>query len=176
MGELRRHFRNIWSVRVPRGLQEATLRLGPVVAELQQHMGRAPTVYEIAAQLGCSPEEVLEAIEAASAFRAASLDAPLGVDMPRASSRGANLPADPSEKAFEEIDAKTTVEKLLPLLSARNRRIVELRFYDHMPQSEIAELVGISQMHVSRLLRQAIAQMSGALRDEPDLADHHGTQ
>ena len=172
LGELRRHFRTIWSVRVPRSLQEASLRLAPALTDLQQELRRSPTVDELAVRLGCSPEAVLEAMEASNAFRASSLDTPVGRDAGGSSGHPADqLASSEAEEAFAQVDARRTVDRLLPLLSARSRRIVELRFYDRRSQVEIAEIVGISQMHVSRLLRQALDQMSAALQSDQAPAD-----
>ena len=164
LGELRRHFRTVWSIRVPRGLQEASLRIGPVVLELQQELQRTPTVQDIASRLGCSSEAVLEAIEASQAFRAASLDVDVESDAERRTIQSVKqLCASEAEAAFTTAEAKVTVAQLLPLLSERSRRVVELRFYDELPQREIAELVGVSQMHVSRILSQAFELMAGAI-------------
>ena len=171
LGELRRHFRKVWTVRPPRGLQEASLRLTPVVLELQQELQRSPTIAELATRMGMSKERVLEAMEASSAFRASSLDVNRErVDDQHGVRPRPQLRADEAEAAFETADAKITVERLLPLLSPRTRRIVELRFFENLSQNEIAEVVGVSQMHVSRLLRQAFITMSSALT-EPSESD-----
>ena len=167
LGELRRHFRTVWSVRMPRSLQEASMRLGPALLELQQELQRSPTIAEVAARLGCTQEAVLEAMEASSAFRATSLDGTLGRDSDgRATDRSSQIASPNAAEAFESIEARSTVERLLPLLSARTRRIVELRFYDNLSQGEIAQRVGLSQMHVSRLLRKALDQLAEALGRE----------
>lgn len=169
LGELRRHFRTVWSVRVPRGLQEASLRVGPALLELQQELQRTPTVSEVATRLGCTTDDVLEAMEASSAFRAASLDAPVGRELdPRAGRSMTQMPAPAAEAAFDIVDARNTVERLLPELSERTRRIVELRFFEELSQAEIAERVGVSQMHVSRLLRQALDQMAKLVKESTD--------
>lgn len=158
LGELRKHFRTVWSVHMPRSLQEATQRLGPAVAELHHELGRSPTLDEIGARIGVTREQVIEAMEASVAFRARSLDAPApGL---AGSALHATMAAGDSDLPFSQVDARETVARLLPLLSARTRRIVELRFFDERSQSEIAKTVGVSQMHVSRLLRQALEQMA----------------
>ena len=123
----------------------------------QQELHRSPTVSEVAARTGCSSEQVLEAIEASNAFRAASLDTPSTHETSNAPTEHASLSA---QSDFDVAEAKQTIEQLLPVLSPRTRRIVELRYYDNLSQSEIATLVGISQMHVSRLLRQALDHMA----------------
>ena len=164
LGELRRHFRTVWSVRMPRGLQELSQRLAPSVAELHQELGRSPSVDEVAVRVGLSREQVLEAMEAGAAFRASSLDSgPLG-GSERRSGEQRELASASAEADLQQVETRRTVEALLPLLSERSRKIVELRFYDERSQSEIAEIVGVSQMHVSRLLRQAMDQLGDVLR------------
>ena len=165
LGELRRHFRTVWSVRMPRSLQEASQRIGPAVCELHQELGRTPTIQEIGTRIGASSEQVLEAMEAGAAFRVRSLDTPTVGDDGSLSALHALLPAEDAQSAFEKSEARQTVERLLPLLSERSRRIVTLRFYDDRSQGEIAEIVGISQMHVSRLLRQALDYFAQVLSD-----------
>ncbi len=164
LGELRKHFRTVWSVHMPRSLQEATQRLGPAVAELHHELGRSPTLDEIGARVGATREQVLEAMEASAAFRARSLDAPAPGSL--GSALHATIAADDSDLPFSQIDARETVARLLPILSDRTRRIVEMRFFDEMSQSDIAEAVGVSQMHVSRLLRQALEQLGQMMGTE----------
>lgn len=164
LGELRKHFRTVWSVRMPRSLQEASQLLGPATNELRHELLRSPTISEIAARTGLSNERVLEAMEAGSAFRAKSLDAPVVTGGGDSSPLHASLSSDEGSSAFSVIEAKDTVERLLPLLSPRSRRIVELRFYEDRNQTEIAEIVGISQMHVSRLLTQALEFFATVLK------------
>ncbi len=168
LGELRRHFRTVWSVRMPRGLQELSQRLGPSVADLHQELGRSPSVDEVAARVGLSREQVLEAMEAGAAFRTTSLDSSLEDTR---SQRPMQLKDQDAELEYERVDARRTVESILPALSPRSRRIVELRFYENRSQTEIAEMVGISQMHVSRLLRQAVDQLRSAIDDVPPGGD-----
>lgn len=167
LGELRRHFRDLsWSVRVPRGMKDLHLRIGPAVAELRNELGRSPSVADVARHLGLEEEQVLAAMEAGAAFKASSLDA---ASSDQRSVHEHRLSS--SETRYAEVEARATVASLLDKLSERSRRIVELRFYGELSQSEIAEKVGISQMHVSRLLRQALDQLGGALGDV-DLEDH----
>ena len=158
LGELRRHFRRVWSVKMPRSLQESTQRLRPVASELQHELGRVPTIKEIADRLGTGVDDVLEAMEAGAAFRTRSLDAPLGSDS-SALSLGELLADAQSDRAFLQVEAHDTVNRLLPLLNVRSRRIVQLRFFENRSQTEIADEVGMSQMHVSRLLRQALDEL-----------------
>jgi RNA polymerase sigma-B factor len=168
LGELRRHFRTVWSVRMPRSLQEASQLLGPVTNDLRHELSRSPTISEVAARTGLSPERVLEAMEAGSAFRAKSLDVPILTAGGDGSPLHASLASDEAGSAFSAVEAKDTVERLLPLLSPRSRQIVKLRFYEERNQTEIAEIVGISQMHVSRLLTQALEYFGTVLRDEAE--------
>ena len=155
---------------MPRSLQEATQRLGPTVSELNHELGRSPTLEEIGSRIGLSREQVIEAMEASAAFRARSLDAP--APGTAGSSLHLTMASDDADTPFSQVDARETVARLLPLLSERTRRIVELRFYEERSQSEIAEAVGISQMHVSRLLRQALDQMAAMLRDDSDAEEN----
>jgi RNA polymerase sigma-B factor len=168
LGELRRHFRTVWSVRMPRSLQEATQRVNPAISELHQELGRTPTVDEVAKRVGFSAERVLEAMEAGGAFRSLSLDAPIGGEESSYVGLHASLSSADSERAFDSVVAQQAVERLLPLLSPRSQQIVKLRFYEERSQSEIAEIVGISQMHVSRLLQQAFEQFSKHLSSDQD--------
>lgn len=161
LGELRRHFRDLsWSVRVPRGMKDLHLRIAPAVAQLRNELGRSPSVADVARHLGIEEAQVLSAMEAGAAFKASSLDS-ASPDQRAVHEHRLSSP----ELRYAEVEARATVASLLDRLSERSRRIVELRFYDELSQSEIAEKVGISQMHVSRLLRQALDQLGGALGD-----------
>ena len=170
LGELRKHFRTVWSVHMPRSLQEATQRLGPAVGELNHELGRSPTLDEIGERIGLTREQVIEAMEASAAFRARSLDAP--APGTAGTSLHATMVSEESDTPFSQVDARETVARLLPSLSARTRRIVELRFYDELSQSEIAQAVGVSQMHVSRLLRQALDQMAAMMSAELSVSEN----
>ena len=161
-GELRRHFRDTtWAVHVPRRAKDLQHTVKVAVNELGQILGRSPTVDEIAGHAGVPVEEVLEALEAARCYRktplAASSDDEAGVD--DLSTLGG------SDRGLDAVDAAATVERMLETLPARERRIVELRFLGGLTQSQIAELVGVSQVQVSRLLRASLARMGGALSD-----------
>jgi RNA polymerase sigma-B factor len=171
LGELRRHFRTVWSVKMPRSLQEASQRIGPAFGELHQELRRSPTVDEVAERVGMTAEAVLEAIEAASAFRTVSLDAPLKNHGGSYVGIHTRLPSSEVENDFDVVVARQTVERLLPLLSERSRQIVELRFYEDRSQLEIAEIVGVSQMHVSRLLRQALEHFARVIENEEVLVE-----
>jgi len=163
-GELRRHFRDhTWSLRVPREIQETAVRLGRVEPELQHELGRAPTAAEVAGRIGCSVELVLEGREAAGANRMSSLDAPVGGD--DAGSLSDLLGA--RDARLDEVERAISLESALEVLTDRDREILRLRFHDELTQSEIGARVGLSQMHVSRLIRQALVR----LRDAGDRAE-----
>jgi RNA polymerase sigma-B factor len=166
LGELRRHFRTVWSVRMPRSLQEASQLLGPATNELRHELLRSPTIAEVAKRTGLTTERVLEAMEAGSAFRAKSLDAPVITEGGNSLPLHASISSDDTGAAFSVVEARDTVERLLPLLSPRSRQIIKLRFYEERKQTEIAEIVGISQMHVSRLLTQALEFFGTVLNTE----------
>jgi RNA polymerase sigma-B factor len=159
VGELKRHFRDKgWAVRAPRRLQELYLRLGQVVATLSQQLGRSPTIAELAVEVQASEEEVLEALEAGQAYRFASLDAPApGPDDEGSSTLASQLGEDdPTMAAAED---RAALSPLLDKLPPREQRILFLRFFQGLTQSEIATQLGISQMHVSRLLARSLAQL-----------------
>ena len=161
-GELKRHFRDkTWSVRVPRRSQELHLRIAPTVAELNQRFGRAPRIPEIAHELGIREEEVLEAMEAGGAYRSASLDAPGGEDR-EASSLAARLGSPDGN--FALVEHRVVIERALEALPEREQTILRLRFFEDLTQTEIAERVGVSQMHVSRLLARSLASLRQQLQ------------
>ncbi|HEY3264709.1 MAG TPA: SigB/SigF/SigG family RNA polymerase sigma factor [Actinomycetota bacterium] len=161
VGELKRHFRDKgWSVRVPRRLQEVGLRVNRVLGELWQELGRSPTVGEIARKLELPQEQILEAMEAMQAYSTTSLDAPIGED---GLTHGELLPQE--DESLELLEAWASVGPMLRELPPRERRILYLRFFKGLTQTEIAEQIGISQMHVSRLLSQTLAQLRGAIKD-----------
>jgi len=162
VGELKRHFRDkAWSLRVPRRLQELHLRMAPAVAELTHELRRSPTIPEIAARLEVGTDDVVEAIEAGRAYRWSSLDAPVSTgDGEPTSALAAKIGAvDPELAAVEE---RSQLAALLENLSPRDRTILTLRFYDGLTQSQIATQVGLSQMHVSRLLSRTLQRLRAA--------------
>jgi len=160
LGELKRHFRDKgWSVRVPRRIQELHVIVGGAIGELTQELGRSPTVDELADRTGLAPDDVVQALDAASAYQSASLEAP-GSHDPNAEPIGARLGAE--DPALESVDARPELAALLRCLSPRERTIIGLRFFEGLTQSEIASRVGISQMHVSRLLARALARLHQA--------------
>jgi RNA polymerase sigma-B factor len=159
VGELRRHFRDrVWAVHVPRGLQELATRVSRVTDELTREKGQPPTVAELAAATGRAEEEVMEAIGAASGRRAASLSSG-DAELDRLETVGE------LDERFEGVERRLLLTPALAVLAPRERRIVHLRFVEGLSQSQIAMRVGISQMHVSRLLRQALRDLGDALGD-----------
>ncbi len=157
LGELKRYFRDKgWSVRVPRDLQELAVRVDKLGEELSREIGRAPTPGEMAERLGVTAEQVLEAREAAGAYRAVSLDRPRIEDEEGDAYAEIVGGEDPGYGLAED---SATVERLMRVLTDREREVLRLRFVEDLTQSEIGERVGVSQMHVSRLIRQSIARL-----------------
>jgi RNA polymerase sigma-B factor len=164
-GEIKRHFRDhTWTVRVPRSAKETHLRLRKATDELTQRLGRSPSVPQLAEHLGITTDEVVEGIAAGSAYTTASLDAPLGAEGDGTRQIGGE------DEGFGHVSDTTVVAALLDALPEREREIVRLRFYEELSQSEIADRIGISQMHVSRLLRRSFEQMRGRAQpgDDPE--------
>jgi RNA polymerase sigma-B factor len=156
VGEIKRHFRDKgWAVRVPRRLQELRLSLTSATAELSQQHGRSPTVHELAERLAISEEEVLEGLESANAYSTLSLDVP---DTDDESPAVADTLGS-EDVALEGVEYRESLKPLLEDLPPREKRILLLRFFGNMTQSQIAQEVGISQMHVSRLLARTLAQL-----------------
>jgi RNA polymerase sigma-B factor len=159
-GELKRHFRDKgWAVRAPRRMQELYLRLTQVVGSLGQQLGRSPTIAELAAETQVSEEEVLEALEAGQAYRFASLDVPKG-GSEDGDTIGEGLGEDDPDLANAE--SRVVLSPLMAKLPPRQRQIIRLRFFEGLTQSEIANRLGISQMHVSRLLARSVAELRAA--------------
>ncbi|WP_328915992.1 MULTISPECIES: RNA polymerase sigma factor SigF [unclassified Streptomyces] len=160
VGEIKRHFRDKgWAVRVPRRLQELRLALTSATGELSQRYGRAPTVHELAEHLKISEEEVLEGLESANAYSTLSLDVP---DTDDESPAVADTLGSEDE-ALEGVEYRESLKPLLEQLPPREKTILLLRFFGNMTQSQIAQEVGISQMHVSRLLARTLAQLRDKL-------------
>ncbi len=163
LGELKRHFRDKgWSVRVPRDLQELAVKLEPTTEALSREIGRVPTTAELAERLGVNAEQLLEAREAASAYRAVSLDRPREDD-DEGDGLGAAFGIEDS--GFSEAEDAATVEHLMRVLTEREREVLRLRFAEDLTQAEIGERIGVSQMHVSRIIRQAITQLQHAVEE-----------
>ena len=156
VGEIKRHFRDKgWAIRVPRALQELNGKMGPTIEALTSRLGRSPSIAEIAAEFETSPEQVLEAMEAGSAYAPVSLSA----------GPTAEGELDPLEtigdvdEEFDRTDDRTSLEPALAALPEREQEILRMRFEEGLTQTQIAEKVGISQMHVSRLIRRSLERM-----------------
>jgi RNA polymerase sigma-B factor len=159
MGEVRRHFRdNSWSLKVPRRLKELHLRLGAANAEMSQRLGRAPTPTELAVELEMDREEIVEGLIAGSSYNTMSIDG--GNDSEDAPAIADTL--GDVDANLDQIDNREALRPLLAALPERERTVLVLRFFESLTQTQIAERVGISQMHVSRLLAKSLAR----LRDE----------
>jgi RNA polymerase sigma-B factor len=164
LGEIKRYFRDKgWAIRVPRRLQELRLSLTAATADLTQELGRAPTVAELSDRLGLSSELVIEGLESANAYNTLSLDAPDAADADSSTVLDA-LGAD--DEALESVEYRESLKPLLARLETREKRILTLRFFRGMTQSQIADEIGISQMHVSRLLARTLTELrAGLLKD-----------
>jgi len=162
-GELKKYFRDkSWSVRVPRSLQERSALIRQVREALSTENGRPPTIEEISEAADLSADEVIEGLDAQSAYRSSSLDVGNSGDE-EGLSLGATLGAVDPE--FHQTELQMAVEVMLAELPERDRTIIQLRFFENLSQHEIAERVGISQMHVSRLLRRSFDELRAKLRD-----------
>jgi len=165
LGELKRHFRDrTWSVRVPRDLQEFALRVDRTVTALSEGKHRSPSVGEIAKALNVSEEQVLEALEAAGAYRAGSLDAPRMTPGEETEETLGDVLGSEDE-GFDRAEERATIEPLFTRISSRERLVLRLRFAEDLTQAEIGERIGVSQMQVSRLIRQALARLRVGLDD-----------
>lgn len=163
MGEVRRHFRdNSWSVKVPRRLKELHLRLGVATAELSQRLGRAPTATELAAELELSRDEVVEGLVAGSSYNTLSIDGGGSSDEDDVRSIADTL--GDVDARMDRIEDREALRPLLDALPERERTVLVLRFFESMTQTQIAERVGISQMHVSRLLAKSLAKLRDQLQ------------
>lgn len=173
-GELKRHFRDrSWAVRVPRGAKELHLLVRNASEELSQRNGRAPTVDEIAVHLQVERDDVLRGLSATAAYSVGTLDGGSNDDEGDAvGDRQRALATD--EDGFGHIDDRELVVQLISRLPEREQQIVRLRFYERQSQTEIAESVGISQMHVSRLLRKSFEQMRDWLEETPGASEGLG--
>lgn len=162
VGELRRHFRDrTWSMRVPRRLKELHIYVRNATDALRTELGRTPTVDELADACDASPEEVLEAIEAGASYKTSSLDAP----RPDVDDSPGIVPSVDDER-LDDAPERLALHAALDGLPERDRQVVVLRFYGDLTQSEIAERVGVSQVHVSRILRASLDSMRDDLGEE----------
>ncbi len=156
VGEIRRHFRDkAWAMHVPRRLKELSVRLSRLLDELTSELGRSPTIAELADAAGVEEEEVIDALDSSHAYSTRSLHAPF--DDEGEDSLADRLGVD--ERGYVDVEEGSLVDAGLDALDERERRIIELRFFRELTQSQIAAELGISQMHVSRLLRRALADM-----------------
>jgi RNA polymerase sigma-B factor len=161
LGELKRHFRDKgWFVRAPRRVQELYLQIGQVIATLTQDLGRSPTIREAAEAAGATEEDVIEALEAGQAYRSSSIDA-VGPDGESLADR---IGGD--DDAFEDADNRAFLAPALAQLPGRERVILQMRFVDGLTQTEIAQRVGISQMHVSRLINRSLSILRRAYGEQ----------
>jgi RNA polymerase sigma-B factor len=169
IGEIKRYFRDKgWAIRVPRRLQELRMQIGAASADLTQSLGRSPTPRELAERIGCSVEDILEGIESSNAYSTLSLDATDSTD----DSVGSMLDAiGIDDENLEHVEIRESIKPLLDRLEAREKRILLLRFFKNMTQSQIAEEIGVSQMHVSRLLSRTLEQLRTSLEADPPPED-----
>ena len=171
MGEIKRHFRDrTWAVRVPRDLQDLALRVDRVADSLTRELGRAPTVDEVAASIDAHPEDVLEAMQASSAYRATSLETPrAGGDDDPGDTLGDTVGV--TDDGFLRAEQRAGRPARLPSLTPREREVVRLRFEEDLTQAAIGERIGVSQMQVSRVLRQALSRLRALARVEAERTD-----
>lgn len=161
LGELKRHFRDkTWSVRVPRDLKEMSLRTDAAVTELNKELGHQPSVAAIATRLDVSEEVVLEALQAGTAYTATSLQTPRSGDDEAGETLGDTLGID--DRDYEAAENRATLEALMRQITPREREVLRLRFMEDLTQAEISDQIGVSQMQVSRIIRQAITRLRGA--------------
>jgi RNA polymerase sigma-B factor len=165
LGELKRYFRDLgWSVHVPRGAQELALKVEEAQQQLTTRTGRPPSVQDLALYLEMDIEDVLEALETASAHHSTSLDAPRE-DGEEESGSLADAFGEEDER-YELIDASVTIAAAARQLSARERRVLVLRFVEDLTQTQIADQIGVSQMQVSRILRRALSRLRELTQSE----------
>jgi RNA polymerase sigma-B factor len=167
LGEIKRYFRDrTWSVRVPRDLQELSLKVDRATSELTVRLQREPTLAEIVARVGATEEDVLDALEAFGAHTAASLDEPWHADDDSGDTIADSLGTE--EVGFAWAEDRATVALLMRAITPREREVLRLRFAEDLTQAEIGEHMGLSQMQVSRVIRQAIGRLRSyaALREQ----------
>jgi RNA polymerase sigma-B factor len=172
LGELRRHFRDrTWPLRVTRRVKELHLAVSAATEQLCHELGRPPRVEDVARALDVSVDEVLEAMEAGACYRTASLDAPSRAgDEEQSAVDGARLSV--VDEDLTGTDVRVTVQEAVRDLPERERKVVYLRFYEGLSQSEIADRIGVSQVHVSRILRAVLARLEAELGDHADVLEH----
>ena len=164
IGEIKRYFRDKgWAIRVPRRLQELRMQIGSATAELTQSLGHSPTPRELGEAIGCSVEEIIEGLESSNAYSTLSLDASDDTD------EGGSPMLDAigiDDVNLEHVEIRESIKPLLDRLDPREKRILLLRFFKNMTQSQIAAEIGVSQMHVSRLLARTLDDLRSSLQDE----------
>jgi RNA polymerase sigma-B factor len=166
LGEIKRHFRDrTWSVRVPRDLQEMALKVERAVGDLTRDLHRQPSVTELAGHVGLSEEQALEALQAAGAYHATSLDTPRGTEGDATDTLADTLGGD--EDGYDRAEERATLDQLMRSITPREREVLRLRFEEDLTQAEIGELIGVSQMQVSRLIRQAVSRLRLTARTDP---------
>ena len=169
IGEIKRHFRDKgWSVRVPRGLQELNVQLSRLIEQLTVQLGRSPTIAELAEAAGVQEEEVLEALESGRAYSSVSLSAGMGPDEDGELDPLESLGTE--EHEYEVSEDRAVLAPGFKVLDERERRILHLRFFRGLTQSQIAEQIGISQMHVSRLIRRSLEKIREEIAEETEVA------
>src|SRR6476646_7428365 len=169
LGELKRHFRDrVWTVRVPRGLHGRMAEVDKALAELTKELQRSPSVGEIAARLEVDPTDVLEVLEANHNRRPLSLDRPVGGEDSEESP--ASEWVGDEDAGYELIEDKLALEGALPHLDERERLVLQLRFVEDLTQSQIAERIGHSQMHVSRILRRTLERIRAEVAEQSKAA------
>jgi RNA polymerase sigma-B factor len=165
LGELKRHFRDrVWTVRVPRGLHDRMADVDKAITELTKQLQRAPSVGEIAERLDLEQTDVLEVLEANHNRRPLSLDRP-----PSSEDSEEPSPAEwigSEDEGFELVEGRIALDAALPYLDERERLVLRLRFAEDMTQSQIAERIGHSQMHVSRILRRALTRIREQIKEQ----------
>jgi RNA polymerase sigma-B factor len=169
LGEIKRHFRDrTWSVRVPRDLQEMALKAEKAVTDLARELHRQPSVQELSEHLGIGEEQALEALEAAGAYHATSLDTPRGTEADAGDTLADTIGGD--EDGYDRAEDRATIDQLMRAITPREREVLRLRFEQDLTQAEIGQIIGVSQMQVSRLIRQAVAKLRLAARSDPSPA------
>jgi RNA polymerase sigma-B factor len=169
LGEIKRHFRDrTWSVRVPRDLQELALKVERVAGDMTRELHRSPSVSELAARVEVSEESVLEALEAVGAYHATSLETPRGSEAEPGETLADTVGGE--EDGYDRAEERATIARLMRSITPREREVLRLRFEEDLTQAEIGEIIGVSQMQVSRVIRQAVARLRHAARSEPQPA------
>jgi RNA polymerase sigma-B factor len=162
-GELRRHFRDRgWAMRVPRRLKDMNVTISAAIPAMTQRLGRAPTASELAAELDVDRDEIVQSLIARDCYRTMSLDAPLTTGDSESETLGATVGAP--EPDYELVVNREALRALIPRLEDRQRAVLRMRFFESMTQSQIAERLGVSQMHVSRILARTLAGMRDAMQ------------